>query len=270
MNPDDPALRAELREVAVAVATEAAELLADRLDDIRTSVSTKTTGTDMVTEVDRASEALIVERLTELRPDDGLLGEEGSDHPGTSGIRWVFDPLDGTTNYLYRFPGFNVSIAAEIDGIAVAGAVVDVLRREVFSAALDGGATCNGVPVIRTGAPPLHQALVATGFGYQPDRRKGQAEVLARLIDQIRDIRRMGAAAVDLCSVAMGRVDAYFERGLAHWDWAAGALIAREAGLVVIDLDGEPPGPHFLLAAPPSLLRPLRDLLIASGSRDVP
>src|SRR4051794_3797466 len=231
---DAPDLQ-ELRTPAEAVALEAAALLADGLDVVRTQVDTKTTGTDMVTEMDRASEALIEARLLGARPDDGILGEEGADRAGTSGVRWVVDPLDGTTNYLYGFPGFNVSIGAEVDGEAVVGAVVDVVRGELFSAARGRGATRDGRPIQASGAARLGHALVGTGFSYEPDRRRKQAEVLVKVLPEVRDVRRQGAAALDLCSVACGRLDGYYEKGLAPWDLAAGGVIAREAGAVVVD-----------------------------------
>src|SRR5436190_331466 len=156
----------------MAIAAETARLHLDRLDQPRETVGTKSTGTDMVTEVDRASEALIVDRLLAARPDDGIVGEEGADHAGSSGVRWVVDPLDGTTNYLYRHPGFAVSIAAEIDGRAMVGVVHDSVHREQFVAVRGRGATRNGAPVLRTDRPPLHESLVATGFAYDPVRRQ--------------------------------------------------------------------------------------------------
>lgn len=256
----------ELRHLATTIAAEAAALLRDGLGRPRTDVRTKATGTDMVTEMDRAAEALIVSRLEAARPDDGMLGEEGTDRPGTSGVRWVFDPLDGTTNYLYELPGFSVSIAAELHGEVVAGVVHDVVRDESFSAVRGGGATRDGVPIRPSDESELPLALVATGFAYEPDRRARQAAVIGELIPRIRDIRRFGAAAVDLCSVACGRVDAYFERGLAPWDLAAGALIAREAGAVVTGFDGGPPSGEGILAATPAVAEPLRRLVVAAGA----
>ena len=194
----------------------------------------------MVTEMDRASERLLVDGILGARPDDGVLGEEGTDQAGTSGVRWILDPLDGTTNYLYGHAGFAVSIGVQIDGVSVAGVVHDPLHGEVFTATLGGGAQRNGRPISVSEESQLGNALVATGFSYEPSRRLLQAQVLAQVIPHVRDIRRMGAAAVDLCSVACGRVDAYYERGLHPWDHAAGALIAREAGALVGHLHGGP------------------------------
>jgi myo-inositol-1(or 4)-monophosphatase len=233
------------------------------------TVETKSTSTDMVTEMDTAAERLIVDRLLTARPDDGIIGEEGSDRRGTSGVEWVIDPIDGTTNYLYRFPGFAVSIAARTATGTQVGVVHDPLHREVFTARRGFGAHRNGEPIAVSTETVLGHALVATGFGYDPVRRAHQAGVLREVIPRIRDVRRMGAASVDLCSVACGRVDAYYEKGLAPWDHAAGALIAAEAGAMVGDLDGGPLEGDFCLAAPPALFDPLREILAGLGAGDV-
>lgn len=262
----DATLLSELRDLAGSAAREVGALLLDGLGRARALVDTKSTGTDMVTEMDRAAEARLLELLLGARPADGLLGEEGTDIVGTSGVRWVVDPLDGTTNYLYALPGFNVSVGAELDGQVVAGAVYDVIRGELFSASLGGGATRDGAPIRASDQAELPLALVATGFGYDPERRRRQAEVLVEVLPQVRDIRRFGAAAVDLCSVACGRVDAYFERGLAPWDLAAGGLIATEAGAIVTAFDGGPVGAPDVIAAAPAISDALRALLIQSGA----
>jgi myo-inositol-1(or 4)-monophosphatase len=259
---------ADLLELACRLADRAAELLTDGLGRARTTIDTKSTGTDMVTEMDRASERLIVDGILAARPDDGVVGEEGTDRPGSSGVRWVIDPLDGTTNYLYGHAGFAVSIGIQLDGEPHVGVVHDPLHREVFTAVRGGGARRNGEPVHVSAETDLAHALVATGFSYEPTRREVQAEVLRRVIPHLRDVRRMGAAAVDLCSVACGRVDAYYERGLHPWDHAAGALIAREAGAVVTHLDGGPESIDFVLAAPPALHGPLQQLLREAGAAD--
>src|SRR3954447_2167053 len=183
----------------------------------------------MVTEVDRASEQLIVAGLRAARPDDAMLGEEGASSAGTTGVRWVVDPLDGTTNYLYALPGFAVSIAAEIDGVRSVGVVHDPLHGDVFTAVLGRGAHRNGRTLHVRDDAELQTALVATGFAYDPERRRRQAGVLAEVLPSVRDIRRGGAAAVDLCSVACGRVDAFYEKGLGPWDLAAGPLPADPA-----------------------------------------
>lgn len=265
-NAPDPV---ELAGLARAVASDAAAFLHEGLGRARALVETKSTTTDMVTEMDRASEARIVAALRAERPGDGFLGEEGASEPGTTGVRWVIDPLDGTTNYLYGFPGFNVSIAAELDGVVIAAAVVDPLHGDLFSAARGHGALRNDRQVTVSDEDRLTHALIATGFGYDPGRRARQAEVLARVIAQVRDVRRMGAAAVDLCSVACGRLDGYYERGLGPWDLAAGWLIATEAGAVVSDLAGGPPSGDYVVAAPPALHEPLLELLNTAGAEGV-
>jgi myo-inositol-1(or 4)-monophosphatase len=257
-----------LLDLAVGLAAQASALLVEGLARARTTVDTKSTGTDMVTEMDRASERLLVDGILAARPDDGVLGEEGTDRAGTSGVRWVLDPLDGTTNYLYGHSGFAVSIGVQVDGRSVAAVVDDPLHGDVFTATLGGGARRNGRPVHVSDERHLDRALVATGFSYVPERRRLQAQVVEAVIPQIRDIRRMGAAAVDLCSVACGRVDAYYERGLQPWDHAAGALIAREAGAVVGHLDGSTEDDDFILAAPPALWEPLQAVLAEVGAAD--
>jgi myo-inositol-1(or 4)-monophosphatase len=181
----------------------------------------------------------------------------------------LVDPLDGTVNYLYGLGGWAVSVAALVDGAPVAGAVHVPSFGETFAAVLGGGATCNGklLPPLGPG-PALDQALVATGFGYAASRRAHQAAVLRTVLPAVRDIRRQGACAVDLCLVATGRVDAYFERGVQPWDHAAGGLIACEAGARFAGLHGRPPSDRFVLAAPPNLFEALHDLLVAAGADD--
>lgn len=255
-----------LLRLAVEVGEEAAALLLDGLHRQRTLVATKSSSTDMVTEMDRRSEALIVERLLAARPDDGLLGEEGAERTGTSGVTWVIDPLDGTTNYLYGHPGFSVSIAAVTDAGTLAAAVVDPIHRETWTATSGDGARCNGAALSGPAPGPLGEVLLATGFSYDPARRARQGAVLAAVLPQVRDVRRGGAAAVDLCWVAGGRVDAFYERGLAPWDLAAGALIAAEAGARVADLDGAVAGGDGVLAAHPDRFDGLAACLLAAGA----
>lgn len=258
----------ELLALAVGLADRAADLLTDGLARSRVVLRTKSTLTDLVTDYDGRCEKLIVDGLLAARPDDGVLGEEGSERPGTSGVRWIIDPLDGTTNYLYGFPAFAVSIAVEVDDTVVAGVVHDVARQERFTATLGGGAHLDGRLIETNLDPDLSTALVGTGFSYDPARRGRQAEVVSRILPLVRDLRRAGAAAIDLCSVAAGRLDAFYERGLNEWDYAGGALIALEAGAWVGDLDGGPPSPGFTLAAGPPLFEPLRLLLEGAGARD--
>lgn len=221
-------------------------------------VLSKSSRTDMVSDADRDAEALIRDLLATERPADGLLAEEGSHADATSGRRWVVDPLDGTTNYLYRFPAWVVSIALEDAEGAVVGVVHEPVRDETFTAVRGAGAALDGAQIAVSGAQALDSALVGTGFGYDADRRASQADVLLRVLPRVRDIRRAGAAALDLCMVACGRLDGYYERGLNHWDWAAGALIAAEAGATVRPLPGDPAG---LLAASPAVADELAALV---------
>lgn len=261
----------ELRVLAVTVATAAAERVAERAGAADLRIETKSSDTDPVTEVDREVEARLVAALLDVRPDDGMVGEEGADRAGTSGVRWIIDPIDGTVDFVYGIPGCNVSVAAEVDGVVVAGAVVDPLHRDVFAAARGSGATRNGVTIRCTDVADPARALVGTGFGYDPVERGRQAEVLAKVLPRIRDIRRIGAAAVDLCWVACGRLDGYYERNLKVWDWAAGALIAEEAGAVVTTVDGSPLPQGLpeacIVAAGPALVGGLRDLVAAATPR---
>ncbi|WP_461030841.1 inositol monophosphatase family protein, partial [Streptomyces sparsus] len=225
----DP-LRSELLAVALEAAAKAGELLHGSRPADLSVAATKTSSIDVVTEMDIAAEKLITTVLAERRPHDGVLGEEGASTTGTSGVRWIVDPLDGTVNYLYGLPNWAVSIAAEVDGRTVVGVVASPPRGEVHQAVLGEGALRNGDPVRCRPAPPLHQALIGTGFSYLRDRRAVQGRLVAELLPQVRDIRRSGSAALDLCDVAGGRLDGYYERGTNPWDYAAGELIAREAG----------------------------------------
>jgi myo-inositol-1(or 4)-monophosphatase len=254
----------ELLDIAVQLAVAAGKLLVEGQARVRTLVETKSTRTDMVTEMDRASEALIAEGLRQRRPHDGLLGEEGTAAPGVTGVQWLVDPLDGTTNYLYGFPSWAVSIGAEVDGVPTVGVVHDPLHDETFTAVRGGGAYLNGTrlgPV--EGAPDLATALVGTGFSYDAGHRREQAEALALVLPAVRDIRRAGSAASDICWVAAGRLDGYYERGVQPWDVAAGTVIAIEAGAIVGRLEDE-----TIVAAPPQLFEPLCSLVSAARSRD--
>jgi myo-inositol-1(or 4)-monophosphatase len=223
------ARHADLRDLAVEIARQAGSYLAAHADD-HVTVHAKSTPTDAVTDVDRASEALIVRLITENRPDDGILGEEGTSRSGRTGVRWIVDPLDGTVNYLYGIGAYAVSIGVEVDGVRVAGAVYDASRGQMYDAVLGGGARRDGTPLACTGITDLSLALVGTGFGYAADVRADQGAIVARLLPRVRDIRRIGSAALDLCAVASGRLDGYYERGINPWDRAAGLLIAAEAG----------------------------------------
>ena len=275
----------ELRSVAVGVAREAGDMLADRAGQVEVA-ATKSSPTDVVTEMDRRSEELIRARILATRPADAILGEEGGQTGDADGapVRWVIDPLDGTVNYLYGLHDWAVSIAAEVGwaeggevGRAeggevgrriVAGAVFVPMRGEMFSAIRGHGAFLQAgdeswTPLRCRPGVPLDQALIGTGFGYLAARRKIQGEVVAALLPRIRDIRRIGVASVDLCAIAAGRLDGFYERGLNYWDWAAGALVASESGAVVGGLNGAPVSSSMTVAAGPGLFGPLADALAA-------
>jgi myo-inositol-1(or 4)-monophosphatase len=232
------------------------------------AVATKSTATDMVTEVDRASEALIVGRLRAARPSDAIVAEEGAGHTGTSGVCWYIDPVDGTTNFVYGYPHYAVSIGVEVDGERVAGVVHNAAIGETFWAAKGQGAFLDGRPIHVSGKADLPTALLGTGFGYEPGFRARQALVVGRLLGRVRDLRRSGSAALDLCSVACGRIDAYYEQPLSSWDYSAGDVIVREAGGVVESVGGGPIARGSVLATSPALLTPLRALLRESGAVD--
>lgn len=259
-------LKADLLETALEAAARAGALLRDGRPDDLDVAATKTSPIDVVTEMDLAAEKLITGHLAEHRPEDGVLGEEGASVTGTSGVRWVVDPIDGTVNYLYGLPAWAVSIAAEYAGETVVGVVEIPSRGETFRAVLGHGAFRNAAPLACRPAPPLDQALIGTGFNYVHERRIAQAEVARRLIPRVRDIRRSGSAAVDLCDVAAGRLDGFYERGLHHWDYAAGDLIAREAGAETGGRPGEGPGETLTLAASPGVFRDLQPLLDDFGA----
>lgn len=259
-------------DVALRLAREAGELIADGRAGAHVS-STKSSAADIVTQMDLASEALLRERLAQWRPDDGILGEEGEDKPGTSGITWVLDPIDGTVNYLYGIPHYAVSVAAVTGDVRAgkwtrtAGAVRDGEGVE-WAAALGHGAYRNGVRLVRSEGPALAGTLLGTGFQYIAQRRQAQGAIVAAMIGQVRDIRRLGAASVDLCLAAAGILDAYYEHGLQPWDFAAGALIASEAGLRVAGIDGGEADSHLVIAAVPEVWHELRDALEAAGARE--
>ncbi len=232
---------------------------------------TKSSPTDPVTLADTETERLVRDLLAECRPGEPVLGEEGGADPDEGTVRWVVDPIDGTVNFVYGIPAYAVSLAAQVDGVSVAGAVADVVSGDVYSAALGRGAHltsagarlrlhCNDID-------DLSMALVGTGFGYAPQRRAVQSAVLARILPEVRDVRRIGSAALDLCMVAAGRLDAHYEHGLSIWDWAAAALIAAEAGAVVVrpdDQDG--PGAQLLIAAAPGVAAQLTAALDRLGA----
>jgi myo-inositol-1(or 4)-monophosphatase len=246
----------ELLDVAVTCAQTAGALLLERFGSERI-LATKSTTTDLVSAADLAAEAAIREILAARAPDDAIMGEEGDDTPGTSGRRWIVDPLDGTVNFLYGLPQWCVSVACE-DLVA---AVFDPTRDELFTATADGPAQCNGITLTPSPPEDLAHALVATGFGYDARRRDLQAQAAARVIPRARDIRRGGSAALDLAWTAAGRLDAYYERGVNLWDVAAGELLCARAGLVVDRLEPVGELPWGAFAAAPSIAGELRPLV---------
>lgn len=257
---------AALETLAVRAAAAAARVHRDGLSRVQ-SAEAKSSPTDMVTEVDREAERVIVEAIVAARPDDAILGEEGTDRAGTSGVRWVIDPLDGTTNYLYRFPAFAVSIGVEVDGRHALGVVHDSSRDHVYVGGIGRPATCDDRPIrVRAAVEPA-VALLATGFQHRPAIRARQAAALGQLLARVRDIRRPGSAALDLCSLAAGQIDAYYELGLGAWDVAAGVAIAVAAGARVLSVP-VPDTTPLLVAAAPGLVEPLLALLIEAGVAD--
>lgn len=259
-------LKAELLEIALETAHRAGALLHDGRPDDLGVAATKSSAVDVVTEMDVASEKLITDYVSQRRPDDGFLGEEGGATAGTTGVRWVVDPLDGTVNYLYGRPDWAVSIAAEYEGETIVGVVASPPRGETYRAALGHGAFRNAQPIRCRPAPPLDQALVGTGFNYVAERRAAQADLVRRLVAQVRDIRRGGSAAIDLCDVGAGSLDAFYERGLHAWDRAAGGLIAREAGARTGGRPGQPAGDDLTIAASPGVFEALQPLLDDLGA----
>jgi myo-inositol-1(or 4)-monophosphatase len=261
-----------LLAIARGIAVDAAERVAEARRGIVEVADVKSSSVDVVTQVDRDTESFIRSRLLALRPDDAFLGEESGGGGGTSGLTWVVDPIDGTVNFLYGIPHYAVSIAV-VEGepdpqtwTALAGAVINPATGEQFTASAGGGAFL-GETALRVAQPDsLERSLIATGFAYDAGVRSEQGEIVARLLGRVRDLRRMGTASLDLCAVASGRVDAYFERTLSPWDHAAGALIAEEAGARVSGWGASRPSREFLLAAHPRLAALLESVLSEIGA----
>lgn len=270
---------AALATFAAELATATAERITSRRAELteqgglRQFTMTKSSQVDPVTIVDTAAEDYLVERIESERPDDGIIGEEGTDKPSISGVSWVIDPIDGTVNFIYGIPHYAVSVGAAIDGEVVAGAVCNVVTGELWQAERGEGAsvTRGGVTTELHASPvtDLGQSLVATGFGYSAVRRREQGQIVAGLLPQVRDIRRLGSAALDLCHVAEGRVDVYYEHGLHCWDYAAGVVIAREAGVIVehpaLSVSGDEGG--LTLACAPGVYDAAYDALNELGAR---
>ncbi|GAA1856689.1 inositol monophosphatase family protein [Pseudonocardia ailaonensis] len=266
--PDDAEL-GTLRRVAEQVAGEAAAYLRTLPAPRETgAVGTKSTPTDVVTESDEAVERLVRRRLGELRPGEAVYGEEAAGDAAAA--RWVVDPIDGTVNYLYGQPAYAVSLAAVVDGVSVAGAVVEPASGRVWSAAAGQGATCDGRPLRVTAETDLSLALLGTGFAYSAQRRARQARMIGTVLPRVRDVRRNGSAALELCFVAAGMLDAFYEHGLGWWDWAAAALIAQEAGAVVWPRGhGGELGAEITVAATPGIADALVALLASAGAAGV-
>ncbi|MEV0949378.1 inositol monophosphatase family protein [Promicromonospora sp. NPDC050249] len=261
-----------LRDLAVRLATAAGALVREGRPERVVVAATKSSDVDPVTVMDRASEDLLREMIAAERPDDAILGEEGDDVAGTSGLTWVLDPIDGTVNYLYGVASWAVSVAVvagppePASWTVLAGCVHSVADGRTWSAGLGEGATRDGEP-IRVGTPTeLGTSLVGTGFGYDAARRAQQAQVLAQVLPKIRDIRRLGSAAIDLCLLADGSLDLYYERGLNPWDMAAGAVVATEAGAVVTGLRGGPATTAMTVAGPAELVAQLAEILEAADA----
>jgi myo-inositol-1(or 4)-monophosphatase len=254
----------KLLAMAIEVARQGAETARRMRVGAVPDFHTKSTETDVVTAADRAVERQVVAALRALRPADPVLGEEyGATQPtGPGSVRWILDPIDGTVNYLYGLPFYGLSLAAEVDGTVVAGVIRNPETGHEWTASRGGGAFRNGRPLRGPTQTSLAQALVGTGFGYAAERRAHQGSVVAGLLPRVRDIRRFGSAALELCLVAEGSLDAFYEKGLNAWDHAAGGLIAAEAGVSIGGLNGAPAGPDFLLAAPPALFTALHDRLV--------
>ncbi len=254
---------AELLEVAHEAARSAAAELLSRFGRDHRDIRAKSGPTDLVSEADLAAEAAIRGVLADRRPDDAILGEEGGASGGGE-LRWVIDPLDGTMNFLFGVPQFAVSVACEDGAGALAGVVLDPMRQETFAASRSGQPTLNGAVISGSVTDDLAIALVSTGFAYDAAIRARQAAVLRRVLPRVGDIRRAGAAALDLAWCACGRYDAYYERGVKIWDRAAGGLIAARAGLALHELEASADGPEGLIAAPPALLDKLLALILTA------
>ena len=259
---------AALADLALEVAREAAALVRERATRGVTVAATKTSAIDVVTEADRACEALIREIIGARRPEDAFLGEEGDDVAGTSGVRWIVDPIDGTVNFLYGIPQYAVSIAAEVDGEVVVGVVIDVAKQVEYVARPDATgqsvARRDNRPIAVRAPAPLAERLIGTGFSYLAEMKVHQAAVVGRLLPRVRDIRRLGSCALDLCHVAEGLLDGYVEEGVHLWDYAAGALIARAAGADV-EVGIGAGGGTLLLCAPSHGVEDLRAATLEAG-----
>lgn len=259
----------ELTRLAVVLARQAGEFM-QRRRAAGLSVSTKSSATDVVTDADHAVEELLRTELARLRPDDAVLGEEaGEAGRSDAAVRWVLDPIDGTVNFMLGLPQYAVSIAAQIGGRPVAGCVFNPVSGDLFQATLGAGAYLGGRRLTGPRSVPLAEAVVATGFGYDQARRARQGRVAGELLGRVGNLRRLGSAALDLCALAAGWVDLYYEGPLGEWDVAAGLLIAAEAGVALSGLAGRPPGPHLVAGAHPEHAAEFFELLTELGAADM-
>lgn len=254
-------LGAELVAVAQDLARAAGDMALHGRKSGDVTATTKSSPTDMVTQYDKASEELITRGLSTRRPDDGIVGEEGASKPSTSGITWHVDPIDGTSNFYFDIPMWAVSIGAVDEHGPIAGVVYAPALGEMFTAHRGAGAFLNGKSIHVRNNADLADALVCTGFSYHVDKRAHHAQRVAQMVSHIRDIRRLGAAAIDLCFVACGRYDAYFEENLHSWDLVAGHIIASESGALVSDYRGHPVTPAQVLCAQPGIQQQLIQLI---------
>ena len=273
LDASGPADPEALLELATRAASRAGEAVVAHLrgrlahDAVRATAESKSSTTDLVTAADRESERLIVELVRSSRPNDGFVGEEGGARPGSSGIEWVIDPIDGTTNFFYGAPGFSISVAASDAEGAVVGVVHDPLRAETFRAVRGGGAWLGHDRLAApTAVTPIDRALVGTGFSYSATLRRRQAQLLPDVLATVRDIRRVGSVALDLCYVAAGRLDAFYEAMPQRWDVEAGVLVLSESGRVARAVPGILDGVATLVAGPEGLVEELSSLLLAAGA----
>ena len=260
-----PSIGSELRSIAETLARQAGDMALRGRKSGDVTATTKSSPTDMVTQYDKASEELITAGLAQIRADDAIVGEEGASKSGTSGITWHIDPIDGTSNFFFDIPMWAVSIGAVDEHGPLAGAVYVPALGEMFSAARNEGATMNGTTISCRDNSLLADALLCTGFSYRISERHAHAQRVAQMVMKVRDIRRFGAAAVDLCFVACGRLDAYFEEHLHSWDLVAGQIIATEAGAIVTNYEGAPVTPEQVLATTPLIQKELIALIAEAG-----
>ena len=260
----------ELLEIAKHAAFLAAAVHRRAMDSGGLEFDTKSSTCDLVTEIDRESERVLVEAIRVARPDDEIVGEEGTNVSGSSGVRWILDPLDGTTNFIHRYPAHSVSVGVEVDSRNMSGVVHDTFSNRVYAGVVGERATCNEEPITVRGEGNLKQALIGTGFLPDENVRRKQADLLREILPRVRDIRRSGCPSLDICSVASGTLDGFYECGLGPWDIAAGAAIAEAAGATVLLLSSKVLPNPFLVVANVGLTAELVSLLVETGVVEAP